>query len=136
MSVTTRVVNIRKEQGQVYIGRQKTMFHWGNPFASVDSKIASLKVDNRNDSILAFYDWLKGDRHQAVEPERRAWILENLETLRGKSLGCFCHPKACHGDAYRVVLGELALDDLLQALTPQEKTTQAPVREEDQMALF
>jgi hypothetical protein len=68
----------------VYIGRPSK---WGNPF-----------VVGRD-----------GDRETVIE-KYRAWImgqgelLADLHELRGKRLGCWCAPQACHGD----VLAELA----------------------------
>ena len=26
------------------------------------------------------------------------WILDNINMLTGKEIGCYCAPKACHGD--------------------------------------
>lgn len=75
----TRVVNKRREPFDVYIGRPGP---WGNPFV--------LGRDGDRDTVLAKY---------------RAWLAEHPELidrakheLRGKALGCFCKPLACHGD--------------------------------------
>ena len=35
---------------------------------------------------------------------KQAWLRKRLPELRGKILGCWCHPLACHGD----VLAKLA----------------------------
>ena len=89
----TRVVNFKREECDVYIGREKGEFHYGNPF--------KIGVDgNRMKCIAKHMTWLKGNGYQDVEPERRKWILKNLEKLRGKRLGCFCYPYPCHGDNY------------------------------------
>jgi|SRR5208282_1940431 len=104
MSQTT-VVNLRKESYDVYIGRRrKEKFHYGNPFTHHIHSCAKVLVHSREESILAFSHWLKGDYMPEIEPDRRVWILANLKELKGKRLGCFCKPKACHGD----VLAELA----------------------------
>lgn len=115
----TRVVNSRSETYGVYIGRRKEAFHFGNPFTSGTSVITSLTVPTRYDSIKACYDWLAGTDHYTVEPRRRQWVLEKIESLRGETLGCFCKPKACHGDVFRVLLGEIGLEE---ALGPKPKT--------------
>ena len=60
---------------------------WGNPF-----KLG--KESERDDVIAKYRDYLKG------QPE----LLAALPTLKGKVLGCWCYPKACHGN----VLAELA----------------------------
>lgn len=82
----TQVVHCRKADYQVYIGRGSK---WGNPF-----KIGP--DGSRKDVIKKYREWI-------LEPER-ASLRESLHELRGKILGCYCKPLACHGD----VLAELA----------------------------
>ena len=82
----------------VYIGRQKRGMHYGNPFSAKSTSLAGVKVETREDSIESFRRWILGEAHQDIEPERRKWILANLMPLRGRTLVCFCHPQACHGD--------------------------------------
>ena len=50
-----------------------------------------------------------GTRKEVIEKYRvyvmtRQDLLDHLHILKGKTLGCFCNPKPCHGD----VLAELA----------------------------
>lgn len=90
----TRVTNIYKDPDyDVYIGRpgKGQDGYFGNPF----------KGSNR-DQVIAqykeyFYDRLKKD------PEFR----HNIRALKGKILGCFCKPKACHGDVIAEYLNRL-----------------------------
>ena len=83
----TKVVNVRLEACDVYIGRP---LKWGNPFR--------IGPDGDRAEVIAKYrDWIKG------HPTLRAALHE----LRGKRLGCYCAPKACHGD----VLVELIEED-------------------------
>jgi len=63
----------------VYIGRG-SMF--GNPF----------KDESRDENIARFKRYF--DQH-LLQDER---FVEALEGLRGKTLVCFCKPRACHGD--------------------------------------
>lgn len=125
----TQVVNLRKSAYDVYIGRdpldQKSAKHFGNPFSYRDSNIASVKVQSHGEAIRAFYEWLEGMSHSEVEPARRQWILNNIERLRGRRLGCFCHPKLCHGDVYRVMLGEASIGDVIPTVVP--KAEQLPL---------
>lgn len=89
----TRAVNKFAESFDVYIGRGSK---WGNPFThhpKADT-IAKFQVDTREESIEAYRKWIQ------TQPE----LLNDLHELKGKRLGCFCKPKACHGD----VLAELA----------------------------
>lgn len=77
-----RVVNIRKEKADVYIGRGSL---FGNQFVIG-------KHGNREQVIAKyraqFYTRLSNDEA----------FKQQVLQLRGKSLGCYCKPKACHGD--------------------------------------
>lgn len=127
MTVMTLVVNQHKSKFSKYIGRDsRNAMHFGNPFFVTNKKTKLGKVETANlrECLLAFNDWLDGTRFQDVEPERRQWVLDNLEQLRGETLGCFCKPKACHGDIYRVKLGEMTLEEALPPLEPQAEPPQ------------
>ena len=74
----TEVVHCKKEQYDVYIGRPSK---WGNPF--------TIGRDGDRDEVIRKYDaWLM------TQPN----LLNSLHELRGKTLGCWCKPKRCHGD--------------------------------------
>lgn len=78
------VVNKYKEPYDIYIGRGSVL---GNPFPINEST-----GDTREVVIEKFrlYLW---------ESVRNGTITkEYLASLDGKVLGCFCRPKACHGD--------------------------------------
>jgi len=83
MSKTT-VVNCRREHSEVYIGRGG---QWGNPFRIGPD-------GTRTEVIEKYREWIQG---QSV-------LLAQLPMLKGKRLGCYCAPLACHGD----VLVEMA----------------------------
>lgn len=83
----TRVVNLRHEAYDVYIGRPS---FWGNP-------IRLQREDDRQNVLEEYTEWL-------LTTEEGAKRLARLSELRGKRLGCFCAPKLCHGD----VLARLA----------------------------
>jgi len=75
----TTVVNLNKDKYDVYIGRGSI---WGCPF------------------IIGVH----GTRKQCIE-QYKYYIIELINTgkvdiseLEGKVLGCYCKPKACHGD--------------------------------------
>jgi hypothetical protein len=67
---------------------------WGNPFSHKDGTLAEFRVETREEAIASYAEWIK------TQPE----LLESLPELRGKVLGCWCAPLACHGD----VLSEMA----------------------------
>jgi hypothetical protein len=91
----TRVVHVR-ENFDIYIGRSFAEFPesvWHNPF----------KIEpgcGRKCVIAKFRQYLLQSPH----------LLAKLHEIRGKTLGCWCKPKNCHGD----VIAELAdqLEDL------------------------
>jgi hypothetical protein len=73
-----RVVHCKREPFDVYIGRPSK---WGNPFAIG-------KDGSREDVIALYEEWMFG------HPP----LLSDLPEIRGKVLGCWCSPQACHGD--------------------------------------
>ncbi len=78
----------------MYIGRPSK---WGNPFTHKEGTLAKFKKDTREQAVEAYRDWiLHGDGKH---------LLADLHELKGKTLGCWCAPLACHGH----VLAELIL---------------------------
>lgn len=76
--MTGRVVHCKREPYDVYIGRPAP---WGNPFV--------IGPDGTREEVIAKYE--------AYFRQSPA-LLRALPLLRGKTLGCWCAPKACHGD--------------------------------------
>jgi hypothetical protein len=87
----TRVVNRYAEPFDVYIGRGSK---WGNPFTHRQGTQAAHVVGSREAAIAAYEEFVL----------ERPDLLAALPELQGKTLGCYCKPKACHGD----VLARLA----------------------------
>lgn len=87
----TRVVHCKREPYDVYIGRPSK---WGNPFSHQAGTLADFRVNTREEAVDAYRAWI------SLRPE----LLKALPELRGKTLGCWCAPRACHGD----VLADLA----------------------------
>lgn len=90
----TRVVNLRDcPKPDVYIGRSnRGPCGFGNPFR--------VSEYGHGKCIRMFFRWLvTGDSQgcSAATQDRRLWILRHVHELRGKTLGCFCAPKRCHG---------------------------------------
>ena len=77
-AVETKVVNLRHEKYDVYIGRGSK---WGNPF--------KIGADGTREEVIEKY------RQYIMN---RPDLLNDLKELRGKRLGCYCKPKPCHGD--------------------------------------
>ena len=88
----TIVVHAFRDKYDIYIGRPRRgeRWAWGNPFLIG-------KDGGRYKVIQLFDEWL------LTSPDPRAvWMRENIYTLKGKRLGCFCAPHPCHGDVLRV----------------------------------
>lgn len=65
---------------------------WGNPFKVTPERSQILAVG-------AFQTWLTVEGVTAGIQDRKQWMLDNLKTLRGKNLACWCKPgTACHAD--------------------------------------
>ena len=74
----TEVVNLKEEKYDVFIGRGSI---WGNPFRITTKK-------NREDVIAEYEVYVRQNKS----------LMDQLHTLRGMKLGCFCAPMSCHGD--------------------------------------
>jgi hypothetical protein len=83
----TVVVNIHKEPFDVYIGRRGRGQdgYFGNPFRIGDGI-------SREDAVNRF------QKYFAERIEKDSEFRRRILALKGKRLGCFCKPKACHGD--------------------------------------
>jgi len=95
----TTVVNVRAAFYDIYIGRGRDpktgqVGKWGNPYSHLDGTLAKFKVDTREEAIERYAEYI----------QTRPDLLLALRELKGKILGCWCAPKACHGQ----VLANLA----------------------------
>ena len=91
----------------VYIGRQGVVFVkqnsnkirfprkasiWANPF-----KIS--KTTTRSDVLKKYEKYIR----ERISNDHNNYC---IESLRGKTLGCWCHPEECHGDILVKLLDE------------------------------
>jgi hypothetical protein len=88
-----KVVHIKKSAYDVYIGRPSK---WGNPFREG-------KDGARSEVIKKYESWLRNN----------PGLLAQLDELRGKTLGCWCSPKPCHGDVLIKLIKEKDQNSLL-----------------------
>ncbi len=86
-TMQTVVVNINKEPVDIYIGRagRGEDGYFGNPFR-IGHGIS------REDAVKRF------QRYFADRIEKDSEFKRRILALKGKRLGCFCKPQACHGD--------------------------------------
>lgn len=54
--------------------------HFGNPFSYKQYSGVKVVVPTVKDSAIAYEQWLRGTAYQDVEPERRAWILDQINS--------------------------------------------------------
>jgi len=73
-----RVVHCKKAPFDTYIGRPGI---WGNLFIIGQD-------GSRTDVVAKYKAWI------LLQPD----LLARLPELKGKTLGCWCAPQACHGD--------------------------------------
>lgn len=108
----TSVVNLTTDSYDVYIGRRSdTEEHFGNPYSHLELS-NTIKVNSRKESIENYRKWLIGIIDTDKEQVRRQWILNNLDLLDSKILGCFCKPKKCHGDILIEIIENKNLSDI------------------------
>ena len=81
-----KVVHCKKQHFDIYIGRPSK---WGNPF-----EIG--KDGNRQQVIDKFRNYILNSE-----------LLYDIMELDGKILGCWCSPKACHGDVLVEIIEEI-----------------------------
>ena len=83
--MTPRVVHCKREEFDVYIGRGS---RWGNPYSHKEGTLAEHVVGSRTEAIQKFEEYLLSNEE----------LMASLPDLKGKTLGCWCKPKSCHGD--------------------------------------
>jgi len=88
----TKVVHCKRKKFDVYIGRPSK---WGNPFL--------IGRDGSRQEVIGKYE-----KHILLRPD----LLNDLHDLKGKTLGCWCKPKLCHGDVLAKLANSLGVDKL------------------------
>lgn len=98
----------RKPDDAVVVARPS---RWGNPFRVIDAVEWGAARDEEHAVavvVASFRLWLAGSNRDWMGPEsneRRRWMLDHLNDLRGHDLACWCPlDQPCHAD----VLLELA----------------------------
>ena len=83
--MNTKVVNINTDVCDVLIDRSTK---WGNPYSHKSGTLAKFRVKSRKEAIEKYREYILDT------PE----LLNCLDELEGRVLGCHCYPKPCHGD--------------------------------------
>ena len=100
-----KVVNIKNtKEYDVYIGRagRGQDGYFGNPF--------TIGKDGTREEVIALHA-----QHALGRIRRDPEFAARVAALEGKTLGCFCAPEACHGEAL-LVLGHFQNLGILHAL--------------------
>lgn len=102
----TKVVNIRHEGCDVYIGRagHGQSGYFGNNVHFGPRVVKSAKIH-------AF------KHHFEHRIEHDVEFRYNVLLLKGKVLGCFCKPDKCHGDVYAEYLNNMSDEQYNSLLT-------------------
>lgn len=83
----------------VYVARAGVVFIDGERFPKKSSKFANpfkIVKDGTREEVLEMYrDWLEQQIAEGIITQ------DDLESLRGKTLGCWCAPEPCHADVLR-----------------------------------
>lgn len=114
---TTKVVNCKvshirpqytnleewmKDENNVYIGRPGIVFINGKRFPPKGSPFANpYKTGTREEIIEQFKVYIEAKLKNSPE------LLSELKMLKGKNLGCWCKPEACHGDVLVEIINNL-----------------------------
>jgi hypothetical protein len=86
----TKVVHIKKDKYDVYIGRGSP---FGNPYTHLplQNTQAQVQVKSREDAIKKYNEYFY--KRIETDPE----FLDDILRLKDKVLGCYCAPNDCHG---------------------------------------
>lgn len=96
----TKIVNMKTHSYDVYIGRpgKGKDGYFGNPI--------TLNTGNRTEILKKYKEYF----YKRIENDSE--FKERVLSLQGKTLGCFCKPKACHGDIIIKYLNSLNIIDI------------------------
>lgn len=93
------------DDNNVYIGRGRIVFIDGARYPKKHSMWANpyiIGVHGTRDEVLQKYE--SYIRNEIVQ--RGPLILHFLLKIKGKNLGCWCHPDKCHGDILLKIIEE------------------------------
>lgn len=97
---TDRVVHCKREQFDIYIGRPNKGLpgsKWHNPFRIGPD-------GDRREVLIKYARWIVPQKH----------LMDSLHELRGKVLGCWCAPNACHGYILAYLADGLDIEEALR----------------------
>ena len=98
--MATKVVNIKTDNYDVYIGRGSK---FGNPYSHLPLRYtkAQVQVKTRDESIERYREYF----YKQIEEDPE--FLDDILRLKNKTLGCHCAPFSCHGEIIKQFLDKL-----------------------------
>lgn len=91
---------MKDEAFDVYIGRGSK---WGCPYTIIKDRptLAKEIVDSKEEALSKYREYVLGSSE----------LMDSLDELEGKTLGCFCKPEKCHGDILLELLSQRKLQN-------------------------
>ena len=92
------------DENNYYIGRAGVVFIDNKRFPNVSSKFANpykIGKDGTREDVINKYK-----THIKEKLENDILLQNELISLKGKNLGCWCHPDKCHGDVLIELINE------------------------------
>ena len=123
MLVNLGTVDVRywtKNPNNIYIGRRTALLEpskWENPFR--------ISRKNSREKVLKLFE-------QYIRSNRI--LFNDVHQLRGKNLGCWCHPKPCHGDILQQLLQENTSGSFIMS-NPQQQLQQQQHQQQNDAAM-
>ena len=97
------VVHCKIHQYDIYVGRGRGS-KWGNPY--------KIGIDGTREEVIQKHKlWLL----------KQPALLSCLDELKGKILGCWCAPQACHGDLLALLANDLQQREAFLKVTGGEE---------------
>jgi hypothetical protein len=89
----------------VYIGRRGIVFIDNERFPKKDSPFCNPfkmgKNSSRDEVIKKYKEYI------LIKIEKEPELKNELILMKGKNLGCWCHPESCHGDILLELINSL-----------------------------
>ena len=92
------------DSNNVYVGRKGIVFINGERFPKKDSLWANPYKINKDSTRETVIDRYKKYIIEKLENDDK--LMEELKLLKGKTLGCWCHPEECHADVLVKLVNE------------------------------
>ena len=94
------------DENNIYIGRKSIVFIDNKRFPEKSSPFCNTfkitKNQNRNQVLTKYREYIN------TKLEKEPNLKEKLISMKGKKLGCWCHPEMCHGNILLELINSLS----------------------------